>query len=41
MRIDMTGKSIGEVEQVMDSLSRAGFVCSVSGSVDRTVIYLK
>ncbi|QLJ52527.1 MAG: hypothetical protein Sv326_0426 [Candidatus Fermentimicrarchaeum limneticum] len=38
MKINMTGKTVGEVEQVLDSLSKAGFVCSVSGSVNETVI---
>jgi hypothetical protein len=41
MHMDMTGKSVGEVEQTMKALTDAGFTCSVSGSIDRTVIYLK
>lgn len=37
MRINMTGKSVSEVQNVLERLGKR-FMCSVSGTVDETVI---
>ena len=43
MRIDMTGKSVGEVESVGERLSKIHQLgmCLISGNADKTVIHIE
>jgi len=40
-KIDMTGKTVAEVNRKMEALVNAGFTCSVEGTVNEVMIIVE